>query len=98
MLIGIEQLRCLLAPFRCDIALADQTLRPHLENVREIAAQRQLKRETDTTAVVVVDIKVLVNAAGHGAAENEADARRLYLAAFAYDLRIDQVGARGVVG
>ena len=69
------QLLRVLRPFGDDAAAADDAVRLHLEHVREVAAQNDLKLEADRLHAVVGDVEVFVHAAADRAAYGEAEVR-----------------------
>ena len=86
MLIGTDQFRSLCVPFGRHIALADQTFRLDLENIREISPQRQLEGEAYPPLAIIVNAVIFVNTFAHGAVENEGQSCRLNLVVLSCDL------------
>src|SRR6266536_3797682 len=60
-------------PFRDDAPAADNAIRFHLEDVRKVAAYRDLELKLDRLHAVVGDIKILVHAATDPAADAQPE-------------------------
>src|SRR5207253_10436746 len=98
MLIPTDKLPAFRQPTGRYMTLADHLLRLHFEDVGKIGPQHDFEVEAGALRTVITNLKVLYDAIGHGTRDDYAQGRACDFAILRHHGRIDEVGARGVIG